>query len=213
MKKKKIKSFRILCFLGILLIPVVIYFIHKAKKEKDFDLIISCNNHERFLRYPIRKYIEKNNIFPYDKKLPGYAFFAEFTSQDQGVLNCHHGAPNAILGGWQYVNLPPDVWDKVIEKWGSFYDNGMIPFYWCGRPTGLKSRVAAGVWGKASFSHQDMKEEELKERLERLNRILTDIGEKPVSLNVPKGIDWNQYKKKELENKKNSTNGVHPSQI
>lgn len=71
-----------------------------------------------------------------------------------------------------------------------------MPVLWCGKDTGREYRVglycekenndfvvAQGNWIKT-------------EDIEHLNECLEKIGEKPVPIDIPDGIDWSKYKQK-----------------
>ena len=195
MAKKKIDWNRLLSSLGIMVIPVVLFIAINRWEQGKVDKIISCSNHERFLRAPISEYIAEHHEFPYDKNLPGYLFFTKFTSQKSVSLNCNHAAPNSLIGGWQYVNLPPEIWKKVFKKWQPKYGK-YIPFYWCGRQSGLKSRVSSVIFynngsPKIQFEPHNLKEDELQRAVYSLNLILKELGEKIISADVPNNVKWN----------------------
>jgi len=174
-------------------------------------MIVSCNNHQRFLERYLDDYIAKNGQFPYDTTKKGYVFLAEFSSISEAYVNCNHGAPHSQFGGWQMVNLNPDIWKKIFDQWEPSQGDP-IPFAWCGRTTGISTRLVTIITYRPekeehslSLSHKNMEGEELQERLQRLNDILKGIGEKPIPLNIPEGIDWSKYKQ-EIENKEDSSN-------
>ena len=194
MKKKKIDWSRLLSSLGILIIPIVIFIAINRWEQGKVDKIVSCSNHEKFLRAPISEYIAEHNEFPYGKDQPGYLFFSKFTSQKSVSLNCNHAAPNSLIGGWQYVNLSPDTWGKVFEKWNPNYGE-YIPFYWCGRKSGLKSRVSSVILynngsPKIQFEHHNLKEDELQRAVYFLNIILKELGGKAISPDIPNNVQW-----------------------
>ena len=206
MNKESISIIIIVVFIAIVAFFIIIPI------QRNSSLMVSCNNHQRFLQWDLNDYIAENGHFPYDANKQGYIFLAEFSSNSEATVNCNHGAPNSSFGGWQMVNLSPEAWSKVFDKWGALYQNP-IPFAWCGRPTGVSTRLVTIInyqpkkeEHSLSLFHKNMEEEELEERLKRLNKILKEIGEAPVSLNIPEGIDWQKYKIEKNENEIASPN-------
>lgn len=125
-----------------------------------------------------------------------------------GGLNCHHGASGFNRGGWQCVNLPKSQWLELLDRWDKSKLTNLIgadgvPIYWCGRSTGTGDRLCVTVrWehGRHSLNMGRTKEETLVERVAWLNKQLAELGERPVSLDIPPGVDWPR-----------SSNGRRPS--
>lgn len=179
--------------IGVIICLTIIFFILRESREQ----ILSCHNHERFIELYIKDFLEKNKHIPYDTDKVGYAFFAEWTSHYSTHTNCIHGAPKSSFGGWQFVNLSPNIWDEIFNLWEPSYGDP-IPLLWCGQSTKLQRRVLVGIQFRpeqtpAAITHYNMEEKELQERLQRLNGILDRLGKKKVDLNVPKNIDWDQF--------------------
>lgn len=147
---------------------------------------------------------EHNEELPYEVGVPGHVMLANFADGKTGVLNCHHGAPRSLIGGWQAVNLPPEQWAELQAKWHVQMDPVLLPFFWCGKPTGLDKRVLMSVipvlrsntapeW---SLDHRVVTEDELRRLISKLNGILVEMKRSPVELNVPDGVDWKTFQSK-----------------
>jgi hypothetical protein len=158
--------------------------------------ITSCNNHERFVLLELWKFGETNNgALPYDPGASGFEFIARFSASSDAHVNCNHGSDDRI-GGWQAVNLSPQLWSEVVKRWN--LRERPIPVVWCGKPTGVGQRV---VTSAVSYRHEtgfylghfNMNEDELEIDLVKLNGILISLGKAPVDLNVPDGIDWAKW--------------------
>ena len=202
MKIKSKRSIAICCIIGLILCLSIGFIVNYIIVKRRTSWVVSCNNHERFLWFILKDYIENHKYLPSDTTKQGYIFIAELTSDRDLGTNCNHGAPHSSFGGWQMVNFPPETWEKIFIRWKPDSADP-IPLIWCGKPTRTEVRVVTGIQfppnsqteGTSALIHYNMKEEELQERLKRLNDILIEIGEKSVELNIPDGIDWSKYKK------------------
>jgi hypothetical protein len=169
-------------------------------QDRNQALVVSCNNHERFLWMALREYqVANDGALPYEEGMPGYGMLCLFSATNtKAKVNCNHGAPNSRIGGWQAVNLSPEEWFGVTERWDTYREGKPIPFAWCGKPTHTGTRVVTGIASRtwqdgAQLHHFNMAEEEVRASVDALNRILDDIGERPVALNLPDGIDWSRW--------------------
>jgi hypothetical protein len=132
---------------------------------------------------------------------PVYAMFTKFCWQQYqagdrlAVNNCHHGAPHDGIGGWQVVNLTPEKWTELWQIWRNRHPSTSPPFMWCGKPTGLGSRILfrAYLEGENRFGIGylgSLPEDDVQQTVAWLNECLAEMGESPVAADVPSGIDW-----------------------
>jgi hypothetical protein len=163
-------------------------FCYVLKTMRAHSRILSCNNHERFLLVELQNYGDINNgTMPYDQGVSGFEFIARFSASSDAHVNCNHGS-QARIGGWQAVNLTPQLWSEVAKRWD--FPKKPIPFAWCGKATGVGQRVVTAVINyrlDAGFVLHpfNMNEAELKADLLKLNEILISVGEAPIEMNVP----------------------------
>ena len=189
------------------------------------SLFESDANHVSFIPYELAANLPGSDLsngyvmkaLPYDPTLPGYAIFAKYShnweKDPHGPwVNSNFGAERFMFGGWQALNLPNDKmlaldaeWRRRAEtlpdeeKW--VCEDG-LPYAWSGDFIGYPSdspkrmglRVHGGRDGWYAEAN-DLHEFEFS----ILNDCLKAIGEKPVEINVPKGIDWNQYQPTDAE--------------
>lgn len=181
-----------------LLIPA---YIEANKSAK----LISCTNHIIKLKFIIQS--QKDNdgfiLLPYDKDLPGYAVIAKSNNGFPGV-NCNQGAPNSQCGGWQYLNLPMDTLYKLNTEWAQRNPEKDMPILWCGKGSLLQrsALILINVHKKGNIIDFGLAPKYINHKdIKSLNECLKKIGENPISFDVPYGIDWDQYLKKENANK------------
>ncbi len=171
------------------------------KEDRIRSFIISCTNHGNHVRMGMLIPAHDNPDWelPFIRGEAGYRVLYAYTLEQGGTLNCHHGAPRVLKGGWQYVNLAPEIWNKVFARWESLYptEHGLgvgIPLHWCGRGTGTLTRYVTTVLrpdgAHLGFYPSRMREEELRVLLQALNRLLVELGEAPVQLDISANIDW-----------------------
>jgi hypothetical protein len=184
----------------------VAYRPYQAMKRE--AMLTSCASHATLLAcQDLSLYAEGHSgQLPFEKGLPGYEMLARFCQSmhpGEGGCNCHHGAPHCGFGGWQAVNLPPEKWALLLDKYKlppsiAWWGRG-IPFYWCGKPSGLGMRLVGMAHRSGDNEwwviNDRISEEDLKECVDRLNLCLAEIGEPPISLNVPDGVDWDRISK------------------
>ena len=187
---------------------------------KESNKLISCINHVLALKLYMKsdRFAKDNALFqlPYNKDLPGYAVIATINEgNDSPMLRCNHGATKGWYGGWQYLNLPMPTIYKLHKEWVEKYPEDEMPVLWCGKGS-LHNRVTLciqyikkqnnGIDFNLVHGSTNYKE------IEYLNKCLKKIGEKPVSFDIPDGIDWSKYKQ-EIENKKDTRDAVPSPQI
>lgn len=166
--------------------------------------VVSCTNHGNHIRMTMR--VNANDgadwEIPYLPGVEGHKLLVAMSVAAYGTavggLNCHHGASGFNRGGWQCVNLPKSQWLELLDRWDKSKPTNLIgadgvPIYWCGRSTGTGDRLCVEVrWehGRHSLNMGRIKEETLVERVAWLNKQLAELGERPVSLDIPPGVDW-----------------------
>jgi len=168
-------------------------------------LVISCTNHGNHVRYGMlfRSKDDHSWEIPYVPDTAGYKVFYAATLHAPGGLNCNHGARRRKDGGWQFVNLSPEGWEKlfdVLEKSrgqsGATVHGGGVPQLWCGRPTGTSVRVMVDVYPSQGdgmhFGANRVSEQVMVDRLAWLNTELAAMGKPTVSLNIPDDVDWDR---------------------
>jgi hypothetical protein len=163
--------------------------------ERDKRLFVSCQNHRAHLSLDLRIDLhggEKTNP-PYEANVPGHVMLARYAAQRFGALNCNHGAPGSRIGGWQAVNLTSEQWLELDRMWIGRGHQGLVPFYWCGKPNPLQKRVFCGLLWQADgwfIHHEVLPEAELRDAIGRLNACLSELGVPPVAVDVPDGVQW-----------------------
>lgn len=166
--------------------------------------VVSCTNHGNHIRMAMR--VNSNDgaewEIPYLPGVEGHKLLAAFGVAAYGTvsggLNCHHGASGFKRGGWQCVNLPKSQWLELLDRWDKSKPTNPtgadgVPIYWCGRSTGTGDRLCVAVrseHGRPWLNMGRIKEETLVERVTWLNKQLAELGERPVSLDIPPGVDW-----------------------
>lgn len=63
---------------------------------------------------------------------------ARYAGRKSGALNCDHGAPDSLIGGWQAVNL-------TLEQWTEFEGCGEFEHLLC-----IRERAVCG--GRSPFT-------------------------------------------------------------
>lgn len=189
---------RVVLILGLLalLVTAAVFGYRELAKARPRSLIVSSNNHERFLWMALIEFGSQNGgTLPYEAGAPGYMMLRNFSMRTVAHVNCNHGAPANRVGGWQAVNLPPEAWLVIVQQWKRPLSERPIPFAWCGKPTGTGSRVVTAVTSHSqehglSLHHFNMEERELTDSLSELNQILETLGIPPVPVDVPDGVAW-----------------------
>jgi hypothetical protein len=207
-RKTKVILIILAVVIPILIIAALLPALSMAEESRK---LISCTNHRNHLanimcwHSPVKSK-KGDGLLPYDKDLPGYAVIAKIVNTGPGY-NCNHGAPLArCSGGWQYINLPQSTLLKLYSAWEEKYPEKDMPVLWCGKNTGKDTRVGIHCLkqGNDIVVYRGARHVN-KEDVANLNECLQKIGEKPVPLDIPDGIDWSKYKK-EIENKKDVFN-------
>ncbi len=90
--------------------------------------LISCRNHASFVQSYLGRHVLRHAVLAYDADKPGEEVFCRIDFDGIGQ-NCHHGAPNQGHGGWQMINAPEAVWDRILQA----MPGEKIPVLWCGR--------------------------------------------------------------------------------
>lgn len=197
---------------------------NKYEKEIPQKLVLSEDAHEKLIS--CRKHILKlrgmygslpgntledasnlqYNRLPYDKDIPGYALLPIICPNSKNnalprKLACNHG-------GWQMLNLPRDKMINLIEVWKKENEH-FPPYIWCGKKT-EGDRIALVVGYDAKQKQFILDWSNIVETdIEKLNKCLKEIGEKPISINIPDNIDWSKYK---LENSSASAEANQPKE-
>lgn len=202
-RKTKVILLILIIFILILIAAMILPALRMSKKSK---LLISCSNHLMQIEFLIYSQFKNSDgliQLPYDKNLPGYAVIAKVNIGLQG-FNCNQGAPHHCCGGWQYLNLPMDTLYNLNTEWKKKYPSNGMPIIWCGkgdlqyrRTLSLMSIEKQEKGINVSLFSKSINYNEY----EYLNECLQKIGENPISFDVPDGIDWDQYLKKEIESK------------
>lgn len=161
----------------------------------------SCRNHVTFVAMFLGRHVFRHGSLPYDPQLDGEDAFCQIDFDGMGE-RCHHGAPNQAHGGWQMVNVPEAVWDKIMQA----MPGEEIPIVWCGRVNrgeyGERRIVAslnrhsaynsmrelreatADLEGNFAFMGSGMMETNLVASLKKINTVLEAEGLKPVPIDV-----------------------------
>lgn len=162
--------------------------------EREGILVISCRNHGNQLRGCLM--VDADEItgwsLPFLPDVEGAMVFAAYGKRAGVAANCNHGALGSRFGGWQAVSLPPDKWDEIIRRWPEGSAEVGVPLYWCGRSNSKNERFMVTVRSRTNLWISSVSEEQLAERVGRLNRLLTTMGERPVPLNIPDNVDWDK---------------------
>jgi len=90
--------------------------------------LVSCRNHSTFVQTYLGWHVFRHGALPYEANKAGEEVFCQIDFDGMGE-NCHHGAPNQAHGGWQMINAPEAVWDKILQA----MPDEKIPVLWCGR--------------------------------------------------------------------------------
>jgi hypothetical protein len=130
---------------------------------------------------------------PYNKDLPGYVVIAKIHQTGPG-FNCNHGAPYArCSGGWQYLNLSNSVLYKLYTEWKKHSVDKFMPVLWCGKETGLDSRMGICCTIEKNKPIWDRVKKVTLSDISLLNQCLKKINEKPIDIDIPENIDWKKY--------------------
>lgn len=167
----------------------------------------SCTNHGNHIQSAMSSAVHSPRSnqsdweLPYLTNQPGYKVLVAHTLHQPGSLQCRHRNWKTRNGGWQFVNLSPKTWDHVFLRWKERHPNyngndWEIPLHWCGGPTGLPNRYVTVVSRpnkssrKYAFSRAGMPEAALAKQLDKLNQILSELGQPAVAMDIPEDIDW-----------------------
>ncbi|MCL4179859.1 MAG: Gfo/Idh/MocA family oxidoreductase [Verrucomicrobia bacterium] len=168
--------------------------------ERDKLLFGSCQNHRKHLNLSLHLDMvnQWGRLPPYQANEPGYAMLAMYAGRSSGGLNCNHGAPDSRIGGWQAVNLSPEQWHEVHRSWSARGYPGFPPFYWCGKPNPLQSRVFCTLGldadeGHWFLDHNVLPEPVVRWRIAMLNRCLEELGLPAIDVDVPDGVAWESF--------------------
>jgi hypothetical protein len=173
-----------------------------STSERDERLFVSCQNHRAHLTFDLNLDLQGNEKAapPHEADVPGHVMLARYAAHKSGALNCNHGAPGSRIGGWQAVNLTPEQWLELNRMWVGRGHQGLLPFYWCGKPNPLQKRVFCGLLPQADgrwfIDHEVLHEAELRDTIGRLNACLSELGVPPVPVNVPDGVHWGSFEAK-----------------
>jgi hypothetical protein len=162
--------------------------------------LLSCQNHRAHLVFSLRTVYQQEHWgeLPYEQGVPGYLMLARYGARQQpGGLNCNHGAPESCIGGWQAVNLSPAKWLALRQAWVKRFGDTEIPFFWCGKNTGLGRRVVVSVrWASLSggegwsFEYTVVPEQKLRHLVDQLGECLAAIDTERIDIDVPSDVDW-----------------------
>jgi hypothetical protein len=139
----KWRSKTILIGVGLSLIALFLFERHVVIESRAGSALTSCRNHMSFVAMAFDRHVNKEGWLPYNSKLTGEELICHIDFLGTGQ-NCHHGAPQQWHGGWQMINAPKEVWDKIIEE----MSGETIPVVWCGgiRPIGgEKMRIVVAL--------------------------------------------------------------------
>ena len=202
MKRKR----KIILLISGILVPLIItgMLLPALRMSENSKRMISCTNHLCQLSMMLCMQDKNNeNLFqlPYNKNLPGYAVIAEIHQTGPG-FNCNHGAPNAkCSGGWQYLNLPNNILQKLYNEWAKKSTDKFMPVLWCGKETGQDYRMGICCIIDKNKPTWDRVKKVTKSDITLLNKCLKTINQSSISINIPDNIDWGKYIKEEHENK------------
>jgi hypothetical protein len=122
---------------------------------------------------------------------------ARYAARKSGALNCNHGAPGSLIGGWQAVNLTPEQWSELNRMWTSRGHQVLMPIYWCGRPNPTQKRVFCGLLqdaeGRWFVDHAVLTEVEVRDAIGKLNACLSELGLPPIAVDVPAKVQWESF--------------------
>ena len=90
------------------------------------------------------------------------------------------------------MNLPPEKWDELLNRWPTQGSWDGVPFYWCGRENSKQLRLLCVVQKGSLIWIDKVSEQQLAKQVDQLNQLLTTIGERPVPLNIPDNVDWDK---------------------
>ena len=211
---------------GLMALACGFFAIRAYEQARIRSLTVSDANHVTFIPYELAANLPGSDLsngnldikaLPYDPTLPGYAVFAKYShdwaKDSRGPwVNSNFGAEGFMFGGWQALNLPNDKmlaleaeWRRRAEtlpdeeKWEC--ERG-LPYAWSGGVIGYPSDSSWRVGLRVSRNGTGWNVEEAdfhESELGLLNDCLKVIGEKSVEINVPQGIDWDQYQPTDAE--------------
>lgn len=202
-QKRKTRIVVLLAFVAAILGSSL--YICVVVPARNRSLLNSCSNHISFLC----RCFDTERSLPHEDGVPGCVMLAKaMAKRDRSAhMNCNHGATDSFnrIGGWQAVNLPPEEWTALRTLWKPTEPMDDIPFFWCGRPSGLRERFIVF----ASYSNigtptegwylrsERISEEKLRDKVARLNEHLRSLGKPAVSQNIPNDVNWQEYDMKD----------------
>jgi hypothetical protein len=173
--------------------------------EGNERLFVSCQNHRAHLTFDLNLDLQGDERMdpPHEPSVSGYEMIARYAAGRSGALNCNHGAPGFRIGGWQAVNLAPEQWLELTRMWTDRGHQGLLPFYWCGKPNPLGKRVFCGLLrdaeGRWFIDHAVLPEAELRDVIGRLNACLSALGVPPVLVDVPDAVQWDSFEEDRMK--------------
>jgi hypothetical protein len=173
--------------------------------ERNERLFVSCQNHRAHLTFDLNLDLQGDERMdpPHEPSVSGYEMIARYAAGRSGALNCNHGAPGFRIGGWQAVNLAPEQWLELTRMWTDRGHQGLLPFYWCGKPNPLGKRVFCGLLrdaeGRWFIDHAVLPEAELRDVIGRLNACLSTLGVPPVLVDVPDAVQWDSFEEDRMK--------------
>ena len=172
-----------------------------STSEREEQLFTSCQNHRAHLSFDLNLDLrgEEKAAPPHEADVPGYEMLARYAAHKSGALNCNHGAPGSLIGGWQAVNLTREQWTELNRIWTGRGHQVLLPFYWCGKPSPLQKRVFCGLLRNAEghwfVDHEVLPEAGLQDVIGKLNACLSELGAPPVAVDVPDGVHWDSFER------------------
>lgn len=168
------------------------------KQKWESSRFVSCMAHRNHLWFDLRidhHYLKNPRYLPYLPEVEGAMLWAAY-GRPVGSHNCHHGAPGRNFGGWQGMNFSEEKWREVLRRWSLAHGSLGAPLFWCGGPDPSQRRVFTtavnGFGDELRIDKEVLPEAECARRVVALNEILTAMGERAVSLNVPDKVDWDK---------------------
>lgn len=164
------------------------------ERDRQKMLLTSCTNHghQLLVWFMVRADEDPEWRFPSLPCTEGHLMLMSYSRTLDGALNCNHGATHLRQGGWQAVNLAPQKWKELLDRWPTKDVADGVPLYWCGRPNFRGQRMMVTTQGRFDLWMARVSEDKLVREVERLNQILIAMGERPVPLNVPEKVDWDK---------------------
>ena len=157
-------------------------------------------------------------VVPHDPDLPSYGLFAKYVYERRSVRggtgasgnpeysihewefghgqNCHHGAPGRNNGGWQGLNYPPEIMNKLWEA-HLHLGGGELPYFWCGKPNSISESRAGNRISKGKDGWYADRADITPDHLEHLQKCLKKIGEEPIEIDIPNDVEWSSFEEDE----------------